>query len=264
VVKAVASHCDKEVMKLLLKHQGDYVEITEEVLKAAAWNSWNGKEAMKVLPEERGDQVKITEEVLKEAAGNVGNGKEVMKLLLGQRGDQVKITEDVRRNYTNPKTSLYLDNTLADAPRSQNCQERILVGTDEENPLIQMQPLGLLRTVPQTWPRPLTHPLQHQAHHNPQEVDGGYAPHQHPDIKAGGIFTGRVPPYAILSRTRGFGEVSHRDFQGLVKCHRMKGVAKIRSACAQARKDGLEYLWVDTCRIDKSSSSELQGSINSV
>jgi hypothetical protein len=56
-------------------------------------------------------------------------------------------------NYTNSshqKTSLYLDNTLADAPRSQSRQERILDGADEANPVIgfpQSRESGATRTV---------------------------------------------------------------------------------------------------------------------
>jgi hypothetical protein len=39
---------------------------------------------------------------------------------------------------------------------------------------------------------------------------------------------------------------------------------KIRYACNQARDDSLDYCWIDTCCIDKSSSAELQESINSM
>lgn len=34
--------------------------------------------------------------------------------------------------------------------------------------------------------------------------------------------------------------------------------------CNQAKKDGLQYAWIDTCCIDKSSSAELQEAINSM
>jgi hypothetical protein len=39
---------------------------------------------------------------------------------------------------------------------------------------------------------------------------------------------------------------------------------KLQYTCAQARKDGYEYVWVDTCCIDKSSSAELSEAINSM
>ncbi|KAM5546022.1 hypothetical protein V8D89_000148 [Ganoderma adspersum] len=39
---------------------------------------------------------------------------------------------------------------------------------------------------------------------------------------------------------------------------------KIRWACEVARADGYEYIWIDSCCIDKSSSSELSEAINSM
>ena len=40
--------------------------------------------------------------------------------------------------------------------------------------------------------------------------------------------------------------------------------SKIREACRVARKNGYRYLWIDSCCIDKTSSSELSESINSM
>lgn len=48
------------------------------------------------------------------------------------------------------------------------------------------------------------------------------------------------------------------------KASQKTGFAKITSACAQARADGLRYIWVDTNCIDKSSSAELSEAINSM
>jgi hypothetical protein len=42
------------------------------------------------------------------------------------------------------------------------------------------------------------------------------------------------------------------------------GYNKIRFCGEQAKRDGLQYFWVDTCCIDKSSSAELQEAINSM
>lgn len=39
---------------------------------------------------------------------------------------------------------------------------------------------------------------------------------------------------------------------------------KIRNACARARHDGFRWLWVDTCCIDKTNSTELSEAINSM
>jgi hypothetical protein len=82
-------------MTLLLDQQGDQIQITEDVVKAAAGNRGNGKEVMTLLLDQQGDQIHITEDVVKAAAGNGRNGKEVMTLLFNRRGDQIQITEDV-------------------------------------------------------------------------------------------------------------------------------------------------------------------------
>ncbi|KAK3369299.1 heterokaryon incompatibility protein-domain-containing protein, partial [Lasiosphaeria ovina] len=72
-----------------------------------------------------------------------------------------------------------------------------------------------------------------------------------------------IPPYAILSHTWAEEEVSFQDIQqGLAQSRR--GFEKVAGACAQAVQDGFEYLWIDTCCIDKSSSAELSEAINSM
>ena len=45
---------------------------------------------------------------------------------------------------------------------------------------------------------------------------------------------------------------------------KVPGYNKIRFCGEQARRDGLQYFWIDTCCIDKSSSTELQEAINSM
>jgi hypothetical protein len=72
-----------------------------------------------------------------------------------------------------------------------------------------------------------------------------------------------IPPYAILSHTWGPQEVTFgdmRDGNGTSKT----GFDKIRFCGEQARRDGLQYFWVDTCCIDKTSSAELAEAINSM
>lgn len=44
----------------------------------------------------------------------------------------------------------------------------------------------------------------------------------------------------------------------------MKGYQKIQYTCIQAVQNGLQYVWVDTCCIDKKSSAELSKAINSM
>ena len=72
-----------------------------------------------------------------------------------------------------------------------------------------------------------------------------------------------IPPYAILSHTWEGGEVSFHDIQNS-NFARKEGYLKIKYSCDQALKDGINYLWVDTCCIDKSSSAELSEAINSM
>lgn len=71
-------------------------------------------------------------------------------------------------------------------------------------------------------------------------------------------------PYAILSHTWGDEEVSFQDIKDLNFASTKKGFWKIQKTCSQAVKDELDYAWVDTCCIDKTSSSELQEAINSM
>src|SRR5882762_10567096 len=73
----------------------------------------------------------------------------------------------------------------------------------------------------------------------------------------------KIPRYAILSHTWGAQEISFKDMMdGADKTK--PGYDKIRFCGEQAKRDGLQYFWVDTCCIDKSSSSELQEAINSM
>ena len=72
-----------------------------------------------------------------------------------------------------------------------------------------------------------------------------------------------IPQYAILSHTWGAEEVTFGDLiDGTGKSK--AGYDKIRFCAQQAANDGLQYFWVDTCCIDKSSSAELQEAINSM
>ncbi|PVH67344.1 HET-domain-containing protein, partial [Cadophora sp. DSE1049] len=74
-----------------------------------------------------------------------------------------------------------------------------------------------------------------------------------------------IPNYAILSHTWGTDteEVTFRDMtDGTGKDK--TGYSKIRFCGEQARHDGLQYFWVDTCCIDKSNNTELAEAINSM
>ena len=72
-----------------------------------------------------------------------------------------------------------------------------------------------------------------------------------------------IPQYAILSHTWGADheEVTFKDIMNGTGKSKV-GYAKIRFCAKQAAEDGLQYFWVDTCCIDKSSSAELSEAIN--
>ncbi|KAG9229631.1 hypothetical protein BJ875DRAFT_499792 [Amylocarpus encephaloides] len=80
-------------------------------------------------------------------------------------------------------------------------------------------------------------------------------------------FTGddQIPPYAILSHTWGPDneEVTFEDIvneTGDIK----PGYEKIRFCGEQARQDGLQCFWIDTCCINKKNNAELSRSINAM
>ncbi|KUJ18685.1 HET-domain-containing protein [Mollisia scopiformis] len=77
------------------------------------------------------------------------------------------------------------------------------------------------------------------------------------------ISENKIPPYAILSHTWENDEVSFQDMEGGSPTEK-EGYSKVKFACQQALSESLEYVWVDTCCIDKSSSSELSEAINSM
>ncbi|CAI6339961.1 unnamed protein product [Periconia digitata] len=72
-----------------------------------------------------------------------------------------------------------------------------------------------------------------------------------------------VPRYAILSHTWGEEEILFQDLQN-DSYRDKKSYNKIRFCGDQAEKDGIQYLWVDTCCINKADPVELQHSINSM
>ncbi len=77
-------------------------------------------------------------------------------------------------------------------------------------------------------------------------------------------FVQDIPRYAILSHTWGDEEVSLGDMKSDATASQLKGYEKISATCRIAQEQGLDYAWVDTCCIDKSSSAELSEAINSM
>lgn len=70
--------------------------------------------------------------------------------------------------------------------------------------------------------------------------------------------------YAILSHRWEKDEVTLDDFRSRAIAATNKSFEKIKSCCQQAASDGFDYVWVDTCCIDKNSSAELSEAINSM
>lgn len=90
-------------------------------------------------------------------------------------------------------------------------------------------------------------------------------------IEVGGNFSlvervgNSIPRYAILSHTWG-GDNEEFNFNDVTNGtgKEKPGFRKVQFCGEQAAKDELEFFWVDTCCIDKSSSTELQEAINSM
>lgn len=77
------------------------------------------------------------------------------------------------------------------------------------------------------------------------------------------FFEASLPDYAILSHTWGDGEVSCQGFTQ-PECRSKPGWKKIEACCELAVGHGVEWAWIDTCCIDKTSSAELSEAINSM
>jgi hypothetical protein len=76
-----------------------------------------------------------------------------------------------------------------------------------------------------------------------------------------------APCYAILSHTWEIEEVTLQEIQVAPRplhITEKAGFKKVLSCCAQAATDGFEWVWIDTCCIDKTNSAELSEAINSM
>lgn len=72
------------------------------------------------------------------------------------------------------------------------------------------------------------------------------------------FFEPNVPLYAILSHCWEEDEVTHQDVRDQQNRHKA-GWNKVTKSSALALRRGFEFIWIDTCCIDKSSSAELSG-----
>ncbi|KAG2344411.1 hypothetical protein BDR05DRAFT_184388 [Suillus weaverae] len=81
---------------------------------------------------------------------------------------------------------------------------------------------------------------------------------EHGDQKTRKVFLS--DPTILSHRWR---DVQFSDIDQSHACN-MPGYSKIEGCCIQAHEDGYRYVWIDTCCINKSSSSELSKAINSM
>lgn len=77
-----------------------------------------------------------------------------------------------------------------------------------------------------------------------------------------------APPYAILSHVWGLNEQTFQEVQEIVKSSppnaEQRLSQKVRDFCRYARALGFDWVWSDTCCINKESSAELSEAINSM
>ena len=73
-----------------------------------------------------------------------------------------------------------------------------------------------------------------------------------------------APQYAILSHTWGEEEISFQNLTEGANNRNKLGWKKILGFCEVCKLLGLNWVWIDTCCIDKSSSAELSEAINSM
>lgn len=74
-----------------------------------------------------------------------------------------------------------------------------------------------------------------------------------------------IPPYVILSHAWGEDEITFDDIQDSLELAKQRnGFSKVAGTCREARSNGFDYVWIDTCCIDKRNSTELSEAINSM
>ncbi|KAK3676912.1 hypothetical protein LTR78_003116 [Recurvomyces mirabilis] len=73
----------------------------------------------------------------------------------------------------------------------------------------------------------------------------------------------RIPHYVILSHRWGEDEISFKDFRKH-QHPQNPGYKKVLEFCSFAKARGREWVWIDTCCIDKRSSAEVSEAVNSM
>ncbi|KAM0271966.1 hypothetical protein ACHAQH_008852 [Verticillium albo-atrum] len=75
IVGLIAEKFDATILGLLLDKRGSDIQITKDIIKAAASNDSHGKEVLALILDRRGPNIQITEEIIKAAAGNWSRGR---------------------------------------------------------------------------------------------------------------------------------------------------------------------------------------------
>jgi hypothetical protein len=75
---------------------------------------------------------------------------------------------------------------------------------------------------------------------------------------------GSIPPYAIVSHRWTSEELNFKEVAKKRIDANKRGYAKLLGACTAAAQYHVDYIWIDTCCIDKRSSAELSEAINSM
>jgi hypothetical protein len=66
-----------------------------------------------------------------------------------------------------------------------------------------------------------------------------------------------IPPYAILSHTWGEEEVTFDLISDNSARTKLRGWKKVTECCRRALVDGWDWVWIDTCCINKADPTEL-------
>jgi hypothetical protein len=82
------------------------------------------------------------------------------------------------------------------------------------------------------------------------------------------LYPGPIPSYAILSRRWAANPKDEVTFEDITLqpdvAKNKEEYPKIRGCCGRALRGGYHWVWIDTCCIDKKSSTELFEAINSM
>ncbi|KAI1825244.1 hypothetical protein F4861DRAFT_538149 [Xylaria intraflava] len=105
VPEYIMEFSDQEILQILLNKRGDEIQITPEMVEAAAINESHGEAVMRLLLNERGDEIKISPEVMETAASNGLSGIYVVRLLLDKRGGEIQITPGILKAAARNKES---------------------------------------------------------------------------------------------------------------------------------------------------------------